>query len=394
MPTINSSHYVKKYDQAIKDHDNEKLGALLIKGLGKKISIKILEKLAHKRNAKELLHAIEVAKKMHNLNNAASVQELVVACFYAATQLQKHIDKKEYYLTRKMTKLPLKLEYDPETERTFIHTAKKISEGMLKEVFISYEYDEKPRVIANGEANGNGGRESENYKIFNGVPGIIQARAVTRRKENGKQKVSFLTDFFQPGALNDKIFKQLTFKQKFTVAKDILTGLSEIHKKGYIHRDLKPANIFINKKGDEVQGILGDLGQTKVLKDARGERPNASHLYNPPEVYKSDLKSIDYQKAEIFSAGCVFYEMLFKKPPTWLNSKYFPKALLGLAQGQKKVMKRSSKKAVKIVRSEMKKDIKKKSKNPTEKKLKELISSMLNEKPEKRPTAAAALQML
>jgi len=397
MPTINSKHYVHKYDKAIKAHDHEKVGSMLIKGLGKKISVKILGKLADKRNFKELKKAITLADHLHHMNNAASREALITTCFYAETKLKKQIEKNEHFDSKNNAKLPLRLEYDPDTKRTFIHTEKRLSaEGKQKEgIFVSYELDDKKsRVLANAVAHGKCNKEREGFKTFKDVPCVLQARAIISRNEHGKDKVSFLTDLYSPGALNEKVFRDLSHDQKLKVAKDILRGISEVHSRGYIHRDLKPANIFINKHGDAVHAVLGDLGQTQSVADVKGQRPNASPYYNPPEVYGDDLKTLDYQAAEMFSVGCVFYEMLYKKPPSWINAKYFPKGLFEMAkmaQNEKKVLKESCEKAVKVARKEIKHDVKHKWHKAKEKEFKELILGLLHHKPQKRPSAKEAL---
>ncbi len=89
-------------------------------------------------------------------------------------------------------------------------------------------------------------------------------------------------------------------------ASQILAALAEAHEKGVIHRDLKPGNIMIAKTGVKVL----DFGLAKSVQD---ETLTASHMvvgtpaYMAPE--QREGKPAD-ARSDIYSFGCVLYEML------------------------------------------------------------------------------------
>jgi NIMA (never in mitosis gene a)-related kinase len=83
--------------------------------------------------------------------------------------------------------------------------------------------------------------------------------------------------------------------------------LNELHKLKIIHRDLKSANVFINKKGE---AKLGDMNVSKVGDLCMTQ--TGTPYYASPEVWK-DLP-YDY-KSDIWSLGCVLYEMIMLTPP-------------------------------------------------------------------------------
>ena len=95
-------------------------------------------------------------------------------------------------------------------------------------------------------------------------------------------------------------------KKALLYASQILAALSEAHAKGIIHRDLKPGNIMIAKSGVKVL----DFGLAKSEQD---ETVTASHMvigtpaYMAPE--QREGKPAD-GRSDIYSFGCVFYEML------------------------------------------------------------------------------------
>lgn len=115
-------------------------------------------------------------------------------------------------------------------------------------------------------------------------------------------------------------------EKNLSILKQILKGLSYLHKKGIIHRDLKPSNIFISKSRHEKLKVkIGDFGlSTKALKQDNGSN-NVDHIYDNghdndekhfsevgSSVYASpqQLNGIPYtSKTDVFSLGVIFFEL-------------------------------------------------------------------------------------
>lgn len=76
-----------------------------------------------------------------------------------------------------------------------------------------------------------------------------------------------------------------------------------------LHRDLKCANVFINKDGIYK---LGDLNVSKIAKKGLVYTQTGTPYYAAPEVWKD--KPYDL-KCDIWSLGCVIYEMASLNPP-------------------------------------------------------------------------------
>lgn len=75
------------------------------------------------------------------------------------------------------------------------------------------------------------------------------------------------------------------------------------------HRDLKSANLFLNRNGTTK---LGDMNVSKVTKNGFLYTQTGTPYYASPEVWKD--KPYD-SKSDIWSLGCVLYEMTALKPP-------------------------------------------------------------------------------
>jgi eukaryotic-like serine/threonine-protein kinase len=97
------------------------------------------------------------------------------------------------------------------------------------------------------------------------------------------------------------------------IAEDVLTALEAAHAQGVIHRDIKPGNIMINPKG-EVK--VTDFGIARVTTTADTVAQTAAILgtasYLSPE--QAQGQPVD-GRSDIYSLGCVLYEMVAGRPP-------------------------------------------------------------------------------
>ena len=88
------------------------------------------------------------------------------------------------------------------------------------------------------------------------------------------------------------------------------SALHELHIRSIIHRDLKTANIFIT--GDSKNIKLGDMNVSKVVKNLFAYTQTGTPYYASPEVWRDEPYNI---KTDIWSLGCVLYEMCMLRPP-------------------------------------------------------------------------------
>ena len=89
----------------------------------------------------------------------------------------------------------------------------------------------------------------------------------------------------------------------------MVKGLKSLHDLNIMHRDLKSANIFLFSDGT---AKIGDLNVSKVANKGVGYTQTGTPYYASPEVWKDQPYDI---KSDIWSLGCVTFEMLALRPP-------------------------------------------------------------------------------
>jgi NIMA (never in mitosis gene a)-related kinase len=89
----------------------------------------------------------------------------------------------------------------------------------------------------------------------------------------------------------------------------VTQGLEVLHNLNILHRDLKSANVFLNSNGS---AKLGDMNVSKIAKAGMRYTQTGTPYYASPEVWNDE--PYDF-KSDIWSLGCVIYEMAALKPP-------------------------------------------------------------------------------
>ncbi|MGD8279357.1 MAG: serine/threonine-protein kinase, partial [Gemmatimonadota bacterium] len=108
---------------------------------------------------------------------------------------------------------------------------------------------------------------------------------------------------------------QLAVEDAVRIATEVAHGLDAAHAAGFVHRDVKPENILLGPGG----ALIADFGIALAVSGADTERLTKTGLsvgtprYMSPEQATGDQK-VD-ARTDVYSLGCVLYEMLVGEPP-------------------------------------------------------------------------------
>ena len=108
--------------------------------------------------------------------------------------------------------------------------------------------------------------------------------------------------------------ERLPLDRALEIGAGILAALEYSHQRGIVHRDIKPANVMITDKGDVkvmdfgIARALADLGAT--LTSTWNVVGTAQYL--SPEQALGEVADL---RSDIYSTGCLLYEVLTGKPP-------------------------------------------------------------------------------
>ncbi|HXV90818.1 MAG TPA: serine/threonine-protein kinase [Gemmatimonadales bacterium] len=110
--------------------------------------------------------------------------------------------------------------------------------------------------------------------------------------------------------------KQLPVRDAIAIARDVAAALSQAHSQGIVHRDVKPGNIMLSSGA----AVMTDFGIARaVRRSATDDTLTDVNLaigtptYMSPEQW-SGTRELD-ARSDIYSLGCVVYEMLAGQPP-------------------------------------------------------------------------------
>src|SRR5947209_19757800 len=118
-------------------------------------------------------------------------------------------------------------------------------------------------------------------------------------------------------SLRDRLKRepQLPVEEAVRIAREVATALSYAHSQDVVHRDIKPENILLS--GGEA--VVADFGIARAIVAAGAEQLTDTGLAVGTPGYMSPEQATGAEhldgRSDVYSLGCVLYEMLAGHPP-------------------------------------------------------------------------------
>jgi serine/threonine-protein kinase len=127
----------------------------------------------------------------------------------------------------------------------------------------------------------------------------------------------YVMPYIEGETLRDRLNRetQLSVEEAVRITTDVADALDYAHRHNVIHRDIKPENILLH----EGRPLVADFGIALAVSAAAGGRLTETGLslgtphYMSPEQATADKELTG--RSDIYSQGCVLYEMLTGDPP-------------------------------------------------------------------------------
>lgn len=148
-----------------------------------------------------------------------------------------------------------------------------------------------------GEARADAGRRERLVRDARSAGRLRHANIVTIFEVGDQDNQTFVTMEFVKGATLDDLIRRrvaLPLAHKLQLMDELCAGLQYAHRAGVIHRDIKPKSLMVDEHG----GL-------KIL-DFGIAQPGAANYLSPEQIAGQVVDA----RADMFSAGAVFYELL------------------------------------------------------------------------------------
>lgn len=118
-------------------------------------------------------------------------------------------------------------------------------------------------------------------------------------------------------SLRDRLAREgpLPVKDATRIASEIALALEHAHSAGIVHRDIKPENVLLQDNGF---ALVLDFGIGKMLTSVNESTLTQAGMSIGTPAYMSPEQAVGEQvdgRSDVYSLGCVLYEMLVGEPP-------------------------------------------------------------------------------
>jgi eukaryotic-like serine/threonine-protein kinase len=127
----------------------------------------------------------------------------------------------------------------------------------------------------------------------------------------------YVMPFIEGESLRDRLNReqQLPIHDALQITRESAEALAYAHEHGIVHRDIKPENILLQQG----HALVADFGIARAVSQAGGEKLTQTGMAIGTPHYMSPEQSLGSEhvdaRSDVYSLGCVLYELLVGQPP-------------------------------------------------------------------------------
>ena len=127
----------------------------------------------------------------------------------------------------------------------------------------------------------------------------------------------YVMPYIEGETLRDRMNRegQLPLADALQITREVAAALNYAHSNDVIHRDIKPENVLLSAG----EAVVADLGIARAITEAGGENLTETGMSIGTPAYMSPEQAAGGEKldgrTDVYSLGCVLYEMLAGEPP-------------------------------------------------------------------------------
>src|SRR6266576_843194 len=127
----------------------------------------------------------------------------------------------------------------------------------------------------------------------------------------------YVMPYLEGETLRDRLNRerQLPIEDALRIAREVADALSYAHDQDVVHRDIKPENILFQA----AHAVVSDFGIARAITAAAGGSLTATGIAIGTPAYMSPEQATGSPhvdgRSDIYSLGCLLYEMLAGEPP-------------------------------------------------------------------------------
>jgi eukaryotic-like serine/threonine-protein kinase len=197
---------------------------------------------------------------------------------------------------------------------------REVGRGGMATVYLAHDaHQPEPVAIKVMHSNLADALDSKRFRREMGIAASLAHPLIVPLHDSGNAGgvLYYIMPYVEGESLYERLQRErrLPLDDALRITHDVATALGYAHSRGVLHRDVKPENILLTGG----RALIADFGLARAIGAADYAKLTETGVivgtlyYMSPEQLRED-RDLD-QRTDIYSLGCILYEMLSGGPP-------------------------------------------------------------------------------